>query len=147
MSTDFQTASAEALELREAAREASTRAYVPYSNFHVGAALHFTDGTVVTGCNVENAAYGLTVCAERTALSRAIAEGRDTSTIDHIAVHVDGPEGSPCGMCRQFIVELAPNATVSFFSGGEYVSLPSLGLLPGAFLPGALDAAAARSAE
>jgi len=140
MSSTATPASPEALELREAAREASTRAYVPYSKFHVGAALRFRDGSVVTGCNVENAAYGVTVCAERTALVRSIAEGRDPSEIDLIAVHVDGAEGSPCGICRQTIAELAPNADVAFMSGGSYVQLPVPGLLPAAFLPGALDA-------
>lgn len=133
-------AAPDALELREAAREASTRAYVPYSGFHVGAALRFRDGSVVTGCNVENAAYGATICAERTALARAIAEGRDPSEIELVAVHVDGGEGSPCGICRQTIVELAPDADVAFVSGGRYVQLPAQGLLPAAFLPGALDA-------
>lgn len=136
----IQPAADDALALREVAREASQRAYVPYSNFRVGAALRFRDGDVVTGCNVENAAYAVTICAERTALVRAVAEGRDTEQIEQIAVHVDGAEGSPCGMCRQFIAELAPNATVSFAAGGSYVSCESLDLLPAAFLPGALEA-------
>ncbi|MCW2928968.1 MAG: cytidine deaminase [Thermoleophilia bacterium] len=139
MSTGFAIAGDVEVELRELAREASTRAYVPYSKFHVGAALRYPDGSVVTGCNVENAAYGVTVCAERTALVRSIAEGRDTHEITHIAVHVDGPEGSPCGMCRQTLVELAPNATITFLHEGRYVSGPVMSLLPAAFLPGALE--------
>lgn len=94
----------------------------------------------MTGCNVENASYGLTICAERTALVRAIAEGRDPSTIDLIAIHVDGPDGQPCGMCRQFIMELAPQARVAYVSGDSYVEQPAGGLLPDAFVPGALDA-------
>jgi len=140
MAPTFQPASAELLALRDAARDASTRAYVPYSRFRVGAALEFSDGAVVTGCNVENASYGLTVCAERTALVRSIAEGRDPSTIERIAVHVDGPEGQPCGMCRQFITELAPQATVAFVSGGDFIEGPVAALLPAAFVPSALDA-------
>ena len=140
MASTFHTASPELLALRDAARDASKRAYVPYSHFAVGAALQFADGEVVSGCNVENASYGLTVCAERTALVRSIAEGRDPATIERIAVHVDGPEGQPCGMCRQFITELAPQATVAFVSGGEYVEGPVSALLPAAFVPSALDA-------
>lgn len=135
------TASPDAVELRETARAASERAYVPYSEFRVGAAARFADGSVVTGCNVENASYGLTVCAERTTLVRAIAEGRDPSQIDLVAIHVDSPDGQPCGMCRQFLVELVPTARVSFVSGGEYVEVDAAtDLLPAAFVPGALDA-------
>ncbi len=140
MDSSFQPASPESLELRDAAREAATRAYVPYSRFRVGAALQLADGTVVTGCNVENASFGLTICGERTALVRAVAEGHDPHTVERIAIHVDGPDGQPCGMCRQFIAELAPDATVAFVSGGEYVEGPVSALLPAAFVPGALEA-------
>jgi homotetrameric cytidine deaminase len=140
MATQFQPASDEITQLRERAREASERAYVPYSKFRVGAALEFGDGTVITGCNVENASYGLTVCAERTAIVRAVAEGRDTSDVRRVAIHVDGPDGQPCGMCRQFMSELVPNATIAFVSGGEYVECNPTDLLPGAFVPEALDA-------
>lgn len=136
----FQPAGPASIELRDAARDASTRAYVPYSHFAVGAALQFPDGTVITGCNVENASFGLTICGERTALVRAVAEGRDPRTIERIAVHVDGPDGQPCGMCRQVIAELAPHAIVSFVSGGEFVEGPVAALLPAAFVPDALDA-------
>ncbi len=139
MASNLQPASPEALELRDAAREASTRAYVPYSRFRVGAALQFSDGSVVTGCNVENASFGLTVCGERTALVRAVAEGRDTTDIARIAIHVDGPDGQPCGMCRQVIAELAPNATIAFASHGEYVEGPVAAILPAAFVPAALE--------
>lgn len=140
MDSTPQPASADAIALRRQAKVASERAYVPYSSFRVGAALRFSDGTVITGCNVENAAYAVTICAERTALVRAVAEGFDTATIDLIAVHVDGPDGSPCGMCRQFITELAPQATVAFVSGGAYVSMQAMALLPAAFTPEALEA-------
>ena len=140
MEPPFIPASDEAVELRRLAQVASERAYVPYSNFHVGAALRYTDGTVVTGCNVENASYGLTICGERTAFVRSIAEGRSPADIDLIAVHVDGPEGQPCGMCRQFMVELAPQARIAFVAGGEYVEGRTTDLLPAAFVPSALDA-------
>jgi cytidine deaminase len=140
MATIQQPASDDAIRLRATAREASQRARVPYSHFRVGAALRFADGTVVTGCNVENASYGLTVCAERTALVRAVAEGHDTTQVELIAIHVDGPDGQPCGMCRQVILELAPRARVAFVSAGAYVECTAPELLPAAFVAEALDA-------
>lgn len=140
MPTPFDPAPQEAHELRRLAQVASERAYVPYSRFRVGAAARFSDGHVITGCNVENASFGLTICAERTALVRAVAEGRAPSDIDLIAVHVEGPDGQPCGMCRQVIAELAPDATVAFVSGGEYVACSASDLLPAAFAAAALDA-------
>lgn len=139
METTFRPAGEDALALRESAQHAADNARVPYSKFRVGAALRFRDGSIVTGCNVENASYGLTICGERTALVRAVAEGRDTADIDLVAIYVDGPEGQPCGMCRQFMVELVPNARVAFQDAGEYVEGPVMGLLPSAFVPGALD--------
>jgi cytidine deaminase len=139
MDAPFQPAGDDLLALRDAARDVARNAYVPYSHFHVGAALHYTDGSVVVGCNVENASYGLTVCAERSALVRSIAEGRDPKDIDLVAVHVDGDEGQPCGMCRQFLVELVPQARIAFVSGGIYVEAAVPQLLPSAFVPEALD--------
>ena len=123
------------------AREARERAYCPYSGFAVGAAALTASGRVFLGCNIENAAYPAAICAERTALVRSIAEGRDPSQVDLVAIHVDSPEGQPCGMCRQFLVELVPTARIAFVSGGEYVEVPAAtDLLPAAFVPGALDA-------
>lgn len=139
MNETFQLATKDSLELRNLACAAASNAYVPYSHFQVGAALQFQDGAVVTGCNVENASYGLTICGERTALVRALAEGRNPSDITHIAIHVDGPEGQPCGACRQFMLELAPNACVSFMHDGAYVESSIHDLLPSAFVPGALS--------
>lgn len=136
----FRPATDDAIELRDAARAVSQHAYVPYSSFRVGAALRFADGSIVTGCNVENASFGLTVCAERNALTTAVAAGHDPATIDLIAVHVDSSDGQPCGMCRQFIVELAPNARIAFANHGDYVECAVADLLPSAFVPGALDA-------
>jgi cytidine deaminase len=89
-------------ELIALARKARTQAYAPYSNFAVGAALLSRSGRVFTGCNVENAAYPLTTCAERTAMTKAISEGE--RAFDAIAV-VTTTGGSPCGACRQILRE------------------------------------------
>lgn len=140
MHSQFTPASEDAIELRTHATAAAARARVPYSGFHVGAALRFADGTIVTGCNVENASYGLTICGERTAFVRAVAEGRDPGDVELIAIHVDGPDGQPCGMCRQFMLELAPDARVAFESAGSYVEGPVRALLPEAFVAEALEA-------
>lgn len=89
-------------KLLSAAREIARRAHAPYSRFHVGAAILARDGQIITGCNVENASYGLAICAERTAAVQAVARGiRDWS-----ALVVVSPTGvSPCGACRQFLSE------------------------------------------
>lgn len=89
--------------------EAAKRAYIPYSNYPVGAALLTTDGKIYRGCNVENAAYGCTICAERTAILKAVSEG--DREFEAIAV-VTNNGGSPCGPCRQVMREFAPNLTV-----------------------------------
>ena len=85
-------------------------AYVPYSHFPVGAALLCKDGTVFTGCNIENASYGATICAERTAVSKAVSEGARR----FIAIAIAGDEGFPwpCGICRQVLNEFAPDIRV-----------------------------------
>ena len=91
-------------ELVAAAREARLRAIAPYSQFLVGAALRLADGRIVTGCNVENASYGLTVCAERVALLKALSEGDRNFTM--IAVVADTADPTPpCGPCRQLLWE------------------------------------------
>jgi cytidine deaminase len=102
--------------LREAAVEAAGHAYAPYSKFYVGAALLFEDGTVVTGCNVENVSYGLTSCAERNALFRAISERGAGQRIRAIAVaNRNSTPSPPCGACRQVMSEfVAPDAVVCF---------------------------------
>lgn len=93
----------------QTAIQAAERAYAPYSSYQVGAVLIATDGTVFTGCNVENAAYPMCICAERTALVKAVSEGqRQFHTL--IVATRDG--GSPCGMCRQMLYEFAPDLTV-----------------------------------
>ncbi len=91
------------------AQEARLKAYAPYSHYQVGAALLAEDGTIYTGCNVENVTYGATVCAERTAVVKAVSEG--ARRFEAIAiVTVNG--GSPCGICRQTLFEFSPALTV-----------------------------------
>ena len=92
-------------QLMAAAREAARNAYAPDSGFSVGAALQFTDGAILTGTNVENASYGLSLCAETVAVARALGEGRRGGLV---AVAVTGPGAiAPCGRCRQILHELA----------------------------------------
>ena len=98
-------------ELLKAAEKAKENAYVPYSNFRVGAALLTKSGRIYTGCNVENAAYGVTNCAERTALFKAVSEGEREFAA--IAVTSDSDDITyPCGVCRQALVEFAPDMDV-----------------------------------
>ncbi len=99
-------------ELADLAYEMLKRSYVPYSKFPVGAALLCADGTVFTGCNVENAAYGSTICAERTALLKAVSEGHRN---DFVRIAVVGESEDycwPCGSCRQMLYEFAPKLEV-----------------------------------
>ncbi len=116
------------------------RAYVPYSGFPVGAALLCKDGSVFTGCNVENAAYGSTICAERTALVKAISEGH-TGDWDTLAVVGRSEDYCwPCGSCRQMLYEFCPELTVLVARGdGDYVTLPLKQLLPYGFGPASLS--------
>jgi cytidine deaminase len=100
-----------AAELLVAARRARDFAVAPYSNFQVGAALRTADGQVITGCNVENATFGLTVCAERVALFKALSEGRRNFT--HVAVVTAAVAPTPpCGACRQLLWEFAGDLDV-----------------------------------
>jgi cytidine deaminase len=101
-----------------AAAEVRERAYAPYSGYHVGAAILGASGRVFVGCNVENASYGLTVCAERNAVAQMIAAGeRDPVAL---AVVTAGPEaGSPCGACRQVLAEIARDLPVALAIAGE----------------------------
>ena len=94
-------------ELMNLAKEAQANAYAPYSNFKVGAALLLKDGNVIKGCNVENASYGLTNCAERTAMFAALAQGYKKEDFKELAIFSScNPPASPCGACRQVMVEL-----------------------------------------
>ena len=112
------------------AREARGRAYAPYSRFAVGAALRTRDGQIFTGCNVENASSGLSLCAERVAVFSAVnALGRDALDVEAIAVDAGpGQAASPCGACRQVLAELAPGAVV-IWSDGTTPRLSSVGAL------------------
>jgi cytidine deaminase len=121
-------------QLLESAREAMQHAYAPYSHFKVGAALLTSKGEVFTGCNVENASYGLTNCAERTAIFSAIAKSGPELVIKTIAVVNDqGIPCSPCGACRQVIYEFGPEAIVIFQSANAWKETPISQLLPEGF--------------
>jgi cytidine deaminase len=128
----------EARDLLARAREARVNAYAPYSGFAVGAALLDEQGRIHPGVNVENAAYGLAMCAERSAVGRAIGEGARSFR----AIAVAGPgEGAcmPCGSCRQVLHEIAPRLQVVVAgTGGEPRTLPLSALLPEPFAPGGL---------
>ena len=98
-------------ELVNLALDARKNAYAPYSRFHVGAALECEDGTVYTGCNIENASFPCGICAERTAATKAISEGN--RAFRRIAIAGSSKAlCAPCGLCRQFLYEFAPNLTV-----------------------------------
>ncbi len=126
----------DALELLERAREARTRAYAPYSRFPVGAALLDDSGAIHVGTNVENASYGLTICAERAAVFRAVAEGARSFRAIAIAGPYDDQPCPPCGSCRQVLHEFAPDLMI-LVSGasGSIDQLPLRSLLPFAFGP------------
>jgi cytidine deaminase len=96
-------------ELIAQAIQATENAYIPYSNYPVGAALLCDDGQIYTGCNIENASYPAGICAERTALAKAISEGSQTFSTIVIATRGGG---SPCGICRQALYEFAPDLRV-----------------------------------
>ena len=91
-------------ELVRRAREVMQNAYAPYSKFHVGAAIEAADGTIHVGCNVENASYGLTICAERMAVGAAVAAGKRSLKRVAVATAVE-PPATPCGACRQLLAE------------------------------------------
>ena len=120
-------------ELLRIAKEASLNAYAPYSGFPVGAALECDDGTVYTGCNVENAAYGDTICAERCAVVKAVSAGHRSFT--RIAIYGEGKGYCmPCGSCRQVLAEFSPEMEVLCAkAGGSYVSYPLTRLMPYTF--------------
>lgn len=119
------------------ARIAKDRSYSPYSHFAVGAALLCADGRVFQGCNIENASFGLTNCAERTAMFKAVSEGATAFTT--IAIAADGAAPWPCGACRQVLNEFAPNIRVLVTWDGKVDEAPLSKLLPYGFGPKELN--------
>ena len=122
--------------LMERAIAARDTAYTPYSKFNVGAALLTADGQVYLGCNIENASFGLTNCAERTAMFKAVSEGHRKFTAIAIAGDTDGPV-SPCGACRQVIAEFCSPTMPVYLTNlkGNVLETTVEALLPGAFTP------------
>ncbi len=121
------------LQLVQKALEARNNSYSPYSKYQVGAALVCADGTIYTGCNIENASYPCGICAERTAMSKAVSEGHKKFT--SMAVAGSSKEiCTPCGICRQFMYEFAPDLRILCSSdSGEYKELILKDLLPEGF--------------
>lgn len=125
-------------KLVKAAQAVRQNAYAPYSNYHVGAALLAEDGSIFTGCNVENATYGATICAERTAIVKAVSEG--VRTFRAIVVMTSNG-GSPCGICRQTLFEFSQDMAVILVDEDEQIVYEGTAqdLLPLGFSPDKLD--------
>ena len=126
--------SGERTSLREAAMRALDNAYAPYSNFRVGAALLARGGEVITGCNIENSAFGQAICAETLAVAYAVSQG--LTDFDEIAIATDDSEPTPpCGACRQVLNEFAPNIKISSYTReGKEATWTLDELLPHAFV-------------
>lgn len=123
----------DAKALRDTAFAAMENAYAPYSRFRVGAAVRTTSGEIIAGCNVENAAYGEALCAERVAIAAAVARGMKEFEEIAIASESDEP-AAPCGSCRQTMSEFAPDLKVTSYSAnGKQVTWRLSDLLPEAF--------------
>lgn len=116
-------------DLIKKAREARERSYAPYSHFRVGAALLCTDGSLYTGCNIENASFTATVCAERTALFKAVSEGKRSFAA--MAIAGDSPDCFPCGVCRQALSEFCEDDFEIILEDGSDYTLSEL--LPRSF--------------
>jgi cytidine deaminase len=117
-----------------AARNAQGRAYAPYSRFRVGAALEADDGSVFMGCNVENASYGLTICAERAAVCAAVAAGAKHFR-RAVVVSDSDPPAAPCGACRQVLAEFGLDLTIDGVSPRATIRWQLSQLLPSSFGP------------
>lgn len=118
--------------LREQAICAMGFSYAPYSKFHVGAAVMDEDGKIFTGCNIENASYGATICAERTAILKAVSEGHQN--LKEIMIVCDGEQFPyPCGMCLQVMSEFMPDGLVHVVNGDEIKTFTLKELMPHAF--------------
>jgi cytidine deaminase len=130
-----QSLDADLAELMKRAREAAAWSYSPYSGFRVGAALRLVNGEIVTGTNVENVSYGLTICAERAALVRAVAEFGPEIRVEAVAIaNLNGAASPPCGACRQVLAEfILPEAPVAFPGANGIRVMPFHEVLPLAF--------------
>jgi cytidine deaminase len=121
-------------QLMNTARRAMKNAYAPFSHFKVGAAILTSAGEVFAGCNVENSSYGMTNCAERTAIFSAVAQSGPRLKIQAVAVVTEQDVPcSPCGACRQVIYEFGPEATIFFKSAKGWIEAPITDLLPEGF--------------
>ncbi len=120
-------------ELIDAAIQAREKAYVPYSKFKVGAAVLTKSGIIVSGCNVENASYGLSNCAERTAIFKAVSEGEQDFSVIAVAADTERPV-APCGACRQVIAEFGINKIIMCNLKGEQLVMNLEELLPYSFV-------------
>ncbi len=129
------TTEAALLKLLERARQAALHAYAPYSGFRVGAALKLSNGEIVTGVNVENVSYGLTICAERAAMVRAVSQFGPEIRVEAVAIaNLNSAASPPCGACRQVLSEfILPEAPVNFPAAGGQRTMTFGELLPLAF--------------
>lgn len=125
------------MKLFEMARDYQARAYAPYSHFHVGAAVLADDEKYYGGCNIENAAFPATICAERVAITKAISEG--AKKIKQIAIVGDSEYTYPCGVCRQFMAEFSDDLTVHILGPNDVRSYKLNELLPFAFTSEDMD--------
>ncbi|WP_407890934.1 cytidine deaminase [Lacticaseibacillus sp. N501-2] len=126
-------------DLIQAATAARKQSYSPYSNFAVGAAVQTATGEIYGGCNIENASYGLSMCAERNAIFNAVSAGHQELVAIAVIGQTDGPI-SPCGACRQVIAEFLPQSAPVYLTNlaGNTQTTTVAALLPGAFLKGEL---------
>lgn len=126
-------------ELINRAREMLSFSYAPYSKFPVGAALECTDGNVYTGCNVENASYGASICAERTALVKAVSEGHRNDFVKLAIISCSSDYCWPCGICRQMLLEFCPEIQIlAAKSDGSFICRSLKELFPEGFGPASL---------
>lgn len=127
-------------KLIQEAINAQANAYAPYSNFRVGAALLLADGTIEVGCNVENASYGLAICAERVAITTAVAKGKTQFVAMAVVAPCKGRPGAPCGACRQFIAEFNGDLPIIMSNpDGQVLVMSMRDLLPEQFTKSSLD--------